>query len=386
MIVIARGRFGPTPTRVLEPLRFRGPITRDQIAKQSGLSQATVARTVATLIDEGLVRERADLAPAGAVGRPNLPVEVDPAHYAVLGVHVGRKALTVALVDLSGRPVAQVRLATPSGSLREVMAPVAEQATGLVKAHPQRTILSAGVVAPWGDLALSMDDARAMLARATGLEVATGDHVAAVAAAEYLARGRKQPGCTMYMYARDTAGFALANELPSRTEISRVGRLTHFPSGSDVACHCGALGCLEATASDEAVGRRAYDAGLVAKPDIEAAAAAARRGDLRAHQLFLDRAETLGRTAAVVRDMVAPDRVVLVGQAFTGYPQGLEAALDAFREATTLGDIEVTVTRFGAGIQAAAAGAVALGPVYADPLGVVRGETSTPVDENACNL
>ena len=84
--------------------------------------------------------------------------------------------------------------------------------------------------------------------------------------------------------------------------------------------------------------------------------------------------------------MVAPDRVVLVGQAFTGYPQGLEAALDAFREATTLGDVEITVTRFGAGIQAAAAGAVALGPVFADPLAVVRGDAPRPLDEDACNL
>ena len=79
----------------------------------------------------------------------------------------------------------------------------------------------------------------------------------------------------------------------------------------------------------------------------------------------------LGETAAVVRDMVAPDRVVLVGQAFTGYPPALDEVAAAFRDATTLPPIELSFTRFGAGVQAVAAGTVALGPVYEDPLSSV---------------
>lgn len=384
MIAIARGRFGPTTTRVLEPLRFRGVLTREQLAQHTGLSPATVARTLTQLVAEGLVRERPDLAAPGAVGRPSPPVEVDPTQHAVLGAHVGRKALTVALVDLSGRPFAQARTATPDhGRAADVVRLIADHARQLVGRHPHRTLLSAGIVAPWASLDLDVEEARDRLAEATHLQVATGDHVAAVAAAEYLARGYRQPGCTLYVYARDTAGFALANELPSRTEISRVGRLTHFPSGSDVACSCGAVGCLEATASDEALGRAGHEHGLVRKPDVEALAARARRGDLRAHRLFLDRAEVLGRTAAVVRDMVAPDRVVLVGQAFTGYPQSLEAAVRALRDHTALGDVEIGVTRFGAGVQAAAAGAVALGPVFADPLAVARGDSPEALDGSA---
>lgn len=378
MILLARGRFGPTATRVMEPLRVHGPLPREQVAQQSGLSVATVARTVAVLVEEGLVRERPDLVEPGAVGRPRVPVEVDPVHYSSLGVHVGRLATTVALVDLTGRPVAQLRLPTPVGACGatpdDVVGAVSRSAAELVRRHPRRTVLSAGIVAPWFDVGLPMEETRRRLELATGLPVAAGDHVAAVAAAEYVARGTHLPGCTMYVYARDTAGFALANEQELRTEISRVGRLAHFPTGSDTPCHCGATGCLEATASDEALARRAFDQGVVTEPDIDAVRVAARRGDLAAHGLLLDRAAVLGRTAAIVRDMVAPDRVVLVGQAFTGYPQGMDAVREALLRTTTLGLVDISFTRFGAGVQAAASGAVALGPVYEDPLGLVRGD------------
>ena len=193
----------------------------------------------------------------------------------MLGVHVGRKATTVSLVDLAGRPAAHLRVATPSGSrsrtaavtpveVDALVATISKAAAGLVARHSHRTLLSAGVVAPWFDLGLAQEDVRRRLELATALPTAAADHVAAVAAAEYLAREEALTGCTMYLYARDTAGFALANDLPRRTEISRVGRLSHFPTGSDALCRCGATGCLEATISDEAVAAQARGLGVIA--------------------------------------------------------------------------------------------------------------------------
>ena len=72
-----------------------------------------------------------------------------------------------------------------------------------------------------------------------------------------------------------------------------------------------------------------------------------------------------------VRDIVAPDRVVLVGQAFTGCPAVLEDVTGAMAQAAVLGEVPVSFTRFGAGIQAVAACTIALGAVYDDPLGLV---------------
>lgn len=368
MLVLERGRSGSGPARVLEQVRRAGTATREELARRTGLSPATVARTVATLAEECLVRERPDLVRDGVIGRPSVPVEVRADRHVVLGVHLGKRTTTVALVDLTGRVVSQARSATPASGPAAVVARVVQRATTLLSDSPHRSVLSAGLVAPWGDIDLDQDDLTGRLETATGLQVATAHHVAAVVAAEYLARRQGAGGCTAYLYARDTAGFALATDHTDRTEVSRVSALAHFPTRSDVVCPCGRTGCLEAVASNHALARRAYDEGLVDRPEIDALHAAAAGGSSRVHELLCERARVLGRTAAVLSDMVAPDRVVLVGQAFTGYPPALDEVVAAFGSATVLPPIEVSFTRFGTGVQAAAAGTVALGPVFEDPL------------------
>jgi predicted NBD/HSP70 family sugar kinase len=371
MLVLERGRSGSGSARVLEQVRRAGTVTREELARRTGLSSATVARTVAALVEECLVRERPDLVPEGLIGRPSPPVEVDSQRHVVLGVHIGKRTTTVALVDLTGRLVRQARSATPASGPADVVARVVQRATALLSESPDRSVLSAGVVAPWGDVGLDQDDLTRRLEAATGLSVATAHHVAAVVAAEYLARRQGAGGCTAYLYARDTAGFALATDHTDRTEISRVSALAHFPTRSDIMCTCGATGCLEAVASNHALARRAYGDGLVDRPDIDALHAAAAAGSRRVHDLLCERARVLGRTAAVLSDMVAPDRVVLVGQAFTGYPPALDEVVAAFGSATVLPPVDVSFTRFGTGVQAVAAGTVALGPVYEDPLRIV---------------
>ena len=62
---------------VFRAVRLRGPIGRDVIAQITSLSIATVNRQVTALLEAGILRERADLAVSGAIGRPRVPVEVN---------------------------------------------------------------------------------------------------------------------------------------------------------------------------------------------------------------------------------------------------------------------------------------------------------------------
>jgi predicted NBD/HSP70 family sugar kinase len=245
-------------------------------------------------------------------------------------------------------------------------------ANTLVSESLERTVLAVGLVAPWEEIVHDERDLAEALAVRTGLEVSTANHVAAVAAAEYLGQRRHGVGCTAYVYVRETAGMALANDMVDRTEISRVANLTHLPTRSDVACSCGQIGCFAATAGDDALARRAVEQGIVDRPEIEQVLAVARSGDVAADGLLRERARVLGAATAVLRDMIAPDSVVLVGQAFTGYPPAIPDIAEAFREATTLPPLELSFTRFGTGVQAAAAGTVALSSFYEDPLGLLE--------------
>ncbi|CUR60014.1 conserved hypothetical protein [metagenome] len=378
MITLTRGRFGTPASRVMEEVRAAGPVARDAVAHATGLSLPTVNRTVSALVRSGLLRERRDAARVGVNGRPGVPVEVDPSRFATLGFHLGRGVASVAVGDLRGRVICHRTVAQPVDQLPD-LEELARLSAQLLGTQPGRAPLVAGLVAPWVDLGLDRDATRDRLHDVVGLDVVAADHVAAVAATEFLHRRHGTGGVTLYVYARNTVGLAIAVDRGSHTEVSRTGSLTHFPTGSEEPCTCGRTGCLAATYSDLAVARRAAAVGVVPPgADVDAVVAAARAGSDAAHTLLTDRARNLGRVAAVMRDMAGPDRVVLVGQAFTDYQPALPVAVEAFEGQTALGDVDVSFTRFGAGIQATTACTVAIGPVYDDPFGLLPSAPAHP--------
>lgn len=345
IITVSRGRFSPAAAQVMEQVRGARSASRDEIAAASGLSIATVGRTVTQLVESGLLRERPDRARAGVTGRPGVPVEVDPSHYVTIGVHVGRRIATVALGDLTGRVLASRTVRRPLGADPD-LEHLSRVAATLLGALPGRVPLAAGLVAPWREIGLVPTEREAELQELTGLLVRTGDHISAVAASEFLHRRHGTGGLTLYLYARDTIGWSVAVDRGVQTDVTRAASLTHYPTGSAVRCACGRTGCAAATL-----------------PTLTP----------------LERARTLGTLAASVRDMLSPDRVVLVGQAFTGDPELLDVIVDCYEAHSALDrPVPVSFTRFGEDIQAISACTVALGPVLDDPLGAVGADGSCP--------
>jgi predicted NBD/HSP70 family sugar kinase len=365
-ILVSQGRFGTPAGRVLEEIRGQRVASRDQLVRSTGLSVATVARAVTALLDAGFVRERADLVPSGTVGRPGIPVEIDPDCHVVIGVHFGVRLTTVALGDLSGRLLVSRSFPHDPGAAPDTDR-IALLAADLLGQQPGRVPVTAGVVAPWLDLGMDRRVVAQQLHEVLGLEVTSGDHVAAVAAAEFIHRRHGLSGATLYLYARESLGFVLAVDKGGTTEVSRVASLTHFPTDGPTRCGCGHTGCAAANTSDHAVALAAHEAGAVEQPSIEALHVAARTSET-ARSLLSQRARRLGRVVAVASDMVDPDRVVLVGQAFTGYPPALGDVVSGYRSQTARPPVDLSFTRFRSGVQAVAACTVAVGPVYADPL------------------
>ena len=103
---------------VFNAARSRGPIARDVIAKVTHLSIATVNRQVTALLDAGVLRERADLAVSGAIGRPRVPVEVNHEPFLTLGIHIGARTTSIVATDLFGRTLDVVETPTPRGARR----------------------------------------------------------------------------------------------------------------------------------------------------------------------------------------------------------------------------------------------------------------------------
>lgn len=105
---------------------------------------------------------------------------------------------------------------------------------------------------------------------------------------------------------------------------------------------------------------------------IAAVLRAARSGNAAAVELLAERARVLGGAVALLRDLLNPDDLVVGGQAFSEYPEGLPIVEQAFAERTVLGVRDIRVTTFGNRVQEAGAGVVSLGGLYADPIGAMR--------------
>ena len=377
--------------------RTRGPIARDAVAQVTSLSIATVNRQVTALLDAGLLRERPDLAASGAIGRPRVPVEVNHEPYLTLGLHIGARTTSIVATDLLGRTLDVVETPTPRGSQNSALAALAGSASRYLSRWHRRRPLWVGVTA--GGVVDSatghVDHARLgwtdapvgpVLAETLGLPVSLASHVDAMAGAELLLGARRVSGSaasnaasntapvtSLYVYARETVGYALSIGGRVHSPTSGPGTIAALPAQSEML---GGSGQLESTVSDEAVLTAARRLRIVPadgpSSTIGAVLRAARQGDQTAVDLLGERAHVLGESVALLRDMLNPDDLVVGGQAFTEYPEGMAEVEAAYARRSVLAPRDLRLTSFGNRIQEAGAGVVSLGGLYADPIAAMR--------------
>ena len=379
---------------VFRAVRLRGPVGRDVIAGVTSLSIATVNRQVIALLEAGLLRERADLAVSGAIGRPRVPVEVNHEPFVTLGIHIGARTTSIVATDLFGRTLDTVETPTPLNAAGPALASLADSAARYLRRWHRRRPLWVGVAIGGAvDSATGhVDHARLgwrqgpvgpVLADALGLPVSVASHVDAMAGAELLLGMRRfapSSPTSLYVYARETVGYALVIGGRVHCPASGPGTIAPLPVHSELL---GGTGQLESTVSDEAVlaaARRLRilpatastnraNGSVTAMTDL---LRVARAGNQQAKELLAERARVLGEAVALLRDVLNPDELVVGGQAFTEYPEAMGQVEEAFAARSVLPPRDIRVTAFGNRVQEAGAGIVSLGGLYADPLGAMR--------------
>ena len=380
---------------VFAAVRQHGPIAREVIAGATSLSIATVNRQVAALLDIGLLQERADLTVAGAIGRPRRPVAVNHEPFATLGIHIGARTTSIAATDLLGRTLDVVETPTPRSGAEVALAALADSARRYLSRWHKRRPLWVGVaiggavdatagLVDHPRLGWSQAPVGPVLAEALGLPVSVASHVDAMAAAELLLGARRFPSkahTSLYVYARETVGFAQLIGGQVHSPASGPGTIAGLPVASELL---GGSGLLESTVSDEAVltaARRLRLAPAGGSGDAGKALAgllrAARSGNEQAAVLLAERARVLGQAVALLRDLLNPDDLVVGGQAFTEYPEGMATVQAAFAERSLLAPRAIRVTSFGNRVQEAGAGTVSLAGLYADPVAALRRSAGT---------
>ncbi len=382
---------------VFRAVRLRGPVGRDVIAGVTSLSIATVNRQVIALLEAGLLRERADLAVAGAIGRPRVPVELNREPFVTLGIHIGARTTSIVATDVLGRTLDTVETPTPRNPAGPALESLADSAGRYLRRWHRRRPLWVGVaiggtvdgatgVVDHPRLGWRQAPVGPVLADALGLPVSVASHVDAMAGAELLLGMRRfvpSSPTSLYVYARETVGYALVIGGRVHCPASGPGTIAGLPVRSELL---GGTGQLESTVSDEAVlaaarRRKIIPSLLPFAPAGRSTGSAtgitdlvrvARAGNQQAKDLLAERGRVLGEAVALLRDVLNPDELVVGGQAFTEYPEAIEHVEAAFAARSVLAPRDIRVTAFGNRVQEAGAGAVSLGGLYADPLGAMR--------------
>jgi predicted NBD/HSP70 family sugar kinase len=380
---------------VLRAILDHGPVARSTVARITGLSPAAVSGHCTQFLARGLVAERPQTPGPRGLGRPHVPLEIDTGRYLVAGAHIAVAHSTLALMDLTGRVVASDRRPHRGTDPQDVLGALAARLPRLVEAHAGgRTVLALGVatgqwVDPdagvvvdhprlgWRDVA-----AREVLAAATELPVHVDSHSRALARAEQLfgAVATRGSAVLLFVGAVVDAAFATAAGV-HRGPRSAAGSVAHLPVGPGAGgvpavppaepCACGTPGCLQSEVSEPALVRQAAARGLEVA-DFRALLDLALAGEPRAVALFRRRAVLVGRAVALLLDVFDPEVVVVVEPGAGRLPACLDALRAEVGARSWVCDDPgraVLPSSFTGSVLPVAGGAVALGALYADPLG-----------------
>ncbi|MFE9561936.1 ROK family protein [Streptomyces sp. NPDC006487] len=373
---------------VLGAVLDHGPVARSTIARLTGLSPASVSGHCGALLDRGLVREGPETAGPRGLGRPFIPMEIDTSRFLVAGAHIAVPHVTLSLMDLTGRIVAQERRPHEGSEPGRVLARVAAGLPRLLAAHGSgRTALALGVATGhWVDpeagtvvhhpqLGWRGVPVRDELAGATGVPVYLDSHARALARAEQLFGDVGTRGSAVVLFVGNVvdAAFVTAGAVHQGPRFG-AGNVAHLPVGTASAgacCTCGTAGCLQSEVSEPAMVRRAAERGLPVTRFAELLDLAV-EGDPVAVELFRQRARLTGRAAAVLLDMFDPEVLVVVEPGTGRLPScmdELRAEVEARSQVCDDAARAVVPSSFTGSVLATAGAAVALGALHDDPLG-----------------
>lgn len=247
----------------LQTIAARGPTSRAEVARVTGLTKATVSTLVSELIDDDLVTELGRAEPVAA-GKPPRLLGVNGRGRQIVAVDLSHQPFRAILVDLDHQ-ASHVAIADEEATGDDAVAVVVDVVAECVD-HADAPVLGVGVGTPgmidgdgvirdaahldWHHVPL-----RKLLVDRFGLPVAVGNdaHVSA------LAQLRATPDAETLLFVAVGegigAGLVLNGRLHTGDHLSsgEIGHVVVEPAGRE--CRCGSTGCLETLAAVPAIRR-----------------------------------------------------------------------------------------------------------------------------------
>ncbi|ONI81416.1 transcriptional regulator, ROK family protein [Actinosynnema sp. ALI-1.44] len=304
---------------VLYLLAQSGPLARGDIAEALSLNHGSVSRIVEPLLAAGLVRELTGQ--YSRIGRPRVPVELDPSSRYAVGVHLGVARTTVGLTDLAGHCLtAYAEERDPSDvttTLRragEMAAETASFATspvlGIGVAAGGEVDHVTGRIVRNDALGWAGVDVADRLREQTGFDVVVDSNVRAQLGAELAFGSGLRAQSVLYLFIGNVAEMGFVSR-PAVTDPhgivqGSIGRLVvpdltggHAPFGE-----CG---------TDLALLAAARSAGLAATSLTGLIRLADHHEDPTAIELLQARSTQVARVVDTLHDLMRPDMIIIGG-------------------------------------------------------------------------
>lgn len=337
----ARSDHGAAATLAL--LGTRGPRSRAAIARELGVSPATVTQITKDLVERGLLVELETVPSQG--GRPArlLGLSSAPAPRAI-GAKVTADHVAIVSVGFDGEALSQSShpfdprrpdaLDALGHLLRDVLAAEDGPVLGVGIGIPGSVDAQASGVVTAPTLGWTAVPVGASLRHTLGVPVLVENDVNTLAVAEHLyGTGREHASFLVLTIGRGIGSGLVVDSTIRRGAAGGAGEIGHFPVTEDgPLCECGNHGCLEAYIGDDALRTRAIAAGIIG-PDGTVADLVARAdaGDQAAQDLYHEAGRLLGRTLAGVVHILDPELVVLLGEGIAAWPHWQSGFEKTFR-------------------------------------------------------
>lgn len=333
---------------LIELVRASGPISRADLARQSGLSAPTVSTIVGMLLERGILVEVATARANG--GRPPVLLDIDATGGYVVGIKLRGDGLTTVVCDLDTQVVATMEanvslVGDPAAAIHAIQQ---ESRRALrAAAVPRAKVLGVGIglsgvidsragvcrfshLLQWRDAELAKP-----LRRGLRLPVWVDNDMNTLAVAEKWAGDAL--ACRDFVTLSVGRGIGLGiviGRAPYRGATGASGEFGHMivePGGP--RCECGRFGCLEALVGEDALRRRVGER-LGREVPREELIALAADGDPVTVEVLESAGRKLGLAVANMITLLNPELLIISGEGTQLGRPYLDPVVDAIRNQT----------------------------------------------------
>ena len=316
---------------------LQGPISRVKVAEISQLAPASVTKITRQLLEHDLIREEAFQESTG--GRRAISLMTVRDRFQFVSCRLGRRTLYLALCDLDGRELVQMRRERDSQlTTEQVLALLIDAIEQLIASHPRKirkliglAVTLPGLVNPESGevlymptLTLNRVPLANLLENHFHLPCYVGNDTRSLALAEHFFGASRENQDAILITVHNGVGSGIISKgrvlLGQNRNVGEIGHIQVERFGR--RCHCGNFGCLETIVSNAAIVERTQE--LIARGlstslaatdlTIEQICRAANAGDGLAGQIIQETGEYLGRTIAIMVNLFNPEKILLAGE------------------------------------------------------------------------